>query len=96
MSEQTTLTIERSGNDVNIAWSGGTGPFQLFKTTALVGNNAELSTWVPVGNPTLARSATVPMLDAVAFFRVQSEVPLMTATQDASNVHLAWEAPELA
>lgn len=96
MSERTTLSIVRSGNNVIISWTGGIEPFQLFKTNALVGNSADLSVWTPVGNPTLARSATVPIIDAQAFFRVQSEVPLMTATQDNSNVHLAWGVPELA
>ena len=85
------LSIVRSGNNVVISWAGGTGPFQLQKTNAL--SNTPI--WTNLGNPTLARSATIPIVETQAFFRIQGEVPLMTETQDASNVHLAWQAPDV-
>ena len=59
--------IVRVGNQVRLTWSGGTGLYQLLRTTDLASG-----VWENVGDPTTNTTATVSATNAFEFFRVQS------------------------
>jgi len=60
-----TVAISRSGGNVTLSWTGGTGPF-------LVQRKGDLSdaTWMNVAT-TASTSLTIPATDRAAFFRIQ-------------------------
>jgi len=59
--------ITRANNHARLTWSGGSGRYQLLRTT-----NLASGVWENVGYPTSETSATVAATNAVEFFRVQS------------------------
>lgn len=59
-----TVSLSRQGADVVFNWTGGRPSYQLQRLDPTLG------TWVNVGTPTNANSATVAFTDSTAFFRV--------------------------
>ena len=84
------ITIERSGNNFRLDWTGSEPPFKLQECASLTSPIA----WSNVGNPTLARNKTVPNDAASKFFRVQGEVPLLEVYALNPTV-LRWSVPDL-
>ena len=60
----TAIALNPQGG-LNLTWEGGTGPFQVQRSSSLVNPQ-----WVDVGAPTEAFTATVPAEEAAGFFRV--------------------------
>ncbi len=60
----TAIALNPQGG-LNLTWEGGTGPFQVQRSSSLVNPQ-----WVDVGAPTEANTATVPAEEAAGFFRV--------------------------
>ena len=87
------MSIKLDGGNVTLTWDDGQPPFQLQKCDAL----NDSPNWYLVGNPTMATSASQPVIGEQGYFRVQEQVPLLTAswTEDA-HVILTWIAPDLA
>lgn len=59
--------ITCTGNQVRLTWSGGSGLYQLLRTTNLTSGQ-----WANVGAPTIGTSATVSVTSNLEFFRVQN------------------------
>lgn len=57
------LSAARTGDDLTVTWTGGTGPF-LVQTSAALG-----SPWLDTAT-TAARTITVPIIDGAGFIRV--------------------------
>ena len=62
------LSITPGDGFALIVWSGGVPPYQLEHTPAL----PPVAPWDPVGGPTAATNAVVPLTDAAGFFRVRA------------------------
>lgn len=59
--------IVKSNNEVRLAWSGGSGLYQLQRTTDLASG-----VWENIGDPTTETTAAVSAANTFEFFRVQS------------------------
>ncbi|HAV65586.1 MAG TPA: hypothetical protein DCY13_24820, partial [Verrucomicrobiales bacterium] len=57
--------ISRSGDTVNLAWSGGQAPYQLQRRSAL-----DQGDWANTGGPLNTMAATAGTADPMAYFRV--------------------------
>lgn len=88
----TVLSYQRNGNNLILTWTGGAPPFQV-----QWGADLNPSTpWVNVGNATIARTRTVPIVGREGYFRVQEQVPLLDADVSQPDVtRLFWSLPDL-
>ena len=59
-----TASVQRSGTNLNVNWSGGTGPFVLERATTLPG------AWVGVATTSL-QTISIPVTNGTAFFRIR-------------------------
>ena len=57
-------TAQRSGTNLNVTWSGGTGPFVLERATTLPGP------WTSVATTSL-QNISIPITNGTAFFRIK-------------------------
>lgn len=59
------LAASLQGATLTLSWSGGTGPYQVQKTTSLANPS-----WQNVGTPTTATSLAETVSGGAAFYRV--------------------------
>ena len=76
------LTSQRTGNQLNLSWTGGKGPFMVQQKTDL--NDAE---WTPAVPVTSGRSVNVTIASGNVFFRVADTVQL------GAGLAAAYEVP---
>jgi hypothetical protein len=82
-----TAAITRSGNNITITWTGGTGPWVIQKKISLTD-----ATWMNVAS-TSQRTATLPAGGDTGFFRVVEGVATTGITTMSSSLNGANERP---
>lgn len=83
-----TLTVEKSGNDVVLSWTGGTGPFMAFKARCARMSCRRVIVANPATSPTADTGAAVDGVK-IWFYQVTPAGPTITVTTPTANFESA-------
>ncbi len=83
----TTNAVNIMAGTASMAWTNGTGPYQIWQSPTLSGP------WSTAGNTTLAKGKTVSLFEN-QFWRLQAQAPSVLTLSSNTQPRLTWTVPD--